>query len=480
MYWRNWFKPWFASAIACIVIMGGCGAFIQYRLSTTEQDVLPDEVVNQARIEISGIMLVLEQHHTEVSSQNRIREELRKWSEEKQLHLQYTGLDGTILFDSSAPHSMNKDKLNLKSDLHYDLYSSKTAHEMFKLAFPVVDPESGVQAGNAIFTLPGSLLAYRQTTSFPAMFTLLMIALLLVLLLLFRLRYKINHDLLHPVNGLKDHAEAILKGNYGQKAEYAKQDEIGEVYAVFDQMRSEIMTLSMQKEAQSKAQKELISNISHDLKTPLTIVKAYIEAIREGVCSDLPAVMAYMEIMQAQANKMAMLVEDLLVHALRDLDQISVHPVEHYSKEIFESILRPIGPYIRTAGVEFTEPSEIPNVLIRIDPVRIEQLLSNLIANALKHTSAGDTIRVAIVQEQHQLTVTVSDTGEGILPQDMPFIFERYFQGHAPSQFEKRFNEGSGLGLSICKHIIEAHQGTISFKSAKHQGTEFYFTLPIC
>lgn len=156
MYWKNWFKPWFASAIACIVIMGSCGAFIQYRLSTTEQDVLPDEVVNQARIEISGIMLVLEQHHTEVSSQNRIREELRKWSEEKQLHLQYTGLDGTILFDSSAPHSMNKNKLNLKSDLHYDLYSSKTAHEMFKLAFPVVDPDSGVQAGNAIFTLPGS------------------------------------------------------------------------------------------------------------------------------------------------------------------------------------------------------------------------------------------------------------------------------------------------------------------------------------
>lgn len=267
---------------------GGCGAFIQYRLSATEQDVLPDEVVNQARIEISRIMLVLEQHHTEVSSQNRIREELHKWSEEKQLHLQYTGLDGTLLFDSSAPHSMNKDKLNLKSDLHYDLYSSKTAQERFKLAFPVVDPESGVQAGNAIFTLPGSLLAYRQTASFPAMFTLLMIALFLLLLLLFRLRYKINHDLLYPVNGLKDHAEAILKGNYGQKAEYAKQDEIGEVYAVFDQMRSEIMTLSMQNEAQSKARKELISNISHDLKTPLTIVKAYIEAIREGVCSDLP------------------------------------------------------------------------------------------------------------------------------------------------------------------------------------------------
>lgn len=480
MYWSNWFRPWFASAIACLVIIGGCGAFIQYRLSNAEQAVLPDHIVNQARIEISGIMLTLEQHHTEIYSQNRIRDELLQWSKEKQLSLIYTGLDGTILFDSNAPYSKNQGKLNLKNDLHYDLYSAKTEQQLFKLAFPVVDPDSGVQAGNAIFTLPGPLLAYKQTPSFPVMFTLLMIALFLMLLLLFRLRLKINQDLLLPVNGLKDHAEAILKGNYRQKAEYAKQDEMGEVYAVFDQMRSEIMTLNLQTEAQSKAQKELISNISHDLKTPLTIVKAYIDAIREGICPDLPAVMEYMEIMQTQANKMALLVEDLLVHALRDLGQISVHPAEHYSREIFESILRPIGPYIRTAEVEFIEPSELPNVLISIDPVRIEQLLSNLIANALKHTSAGDKIMISIVQEQQQLTVTVSDTGEGILPQDMPFIFERYFQGHIPSHHEKRFTGGSGLGLSICKHIIEAHQGTISFRSAKGQGTDFYFTLPIC
>lgn len=483
MYWSNWFKMWFVSAIACILVFSGCGIFITFKLSNQVQNTIPPYIVNQARMEVSEIMFFLEQHHAELQLANphNIQEKLLTWSQQKKLNLKYTGLDGTVLFNSSAPFLTNKDKLDLKNDLHYDLYTARTDPDSFKLAFPVIDYMSGRQTGNAIFTLPESTLAYEQTSPFPIGVIVLMIAsLLLLLILLFQLRKKIKHDLLQPIIGLKNYSEAILKGNYEQKAKYGKEDEIGEVYAVFDQMRSEISELNMQREAQNKAQKELISNISHDLKTPLTTVKAYIEAIQGGVCPDLPALMEYIDIIQTQASKMARLVEDLLVHALRDLGQISINPVEHYSKEIFESILKPMGPYIRMTGVEFIEPAEIPNLLICVDPVRMEQLLSNLITNALKHTTAGDSIRISIIQQNNQLKVTVADTGEGILIEDMPFIFERYFQGHAPSQYQKRFKEGSGLGLSICKHIIEAHHGSISFKSIKHQGTEFYLTLPLC
>ncbi|CQR54782.1 HAMP domain-containing sensor histidine kinase [Paenibacillus riograndensis] len=484
MYWSSWFKAWFASAIACIILFAVCGTFLTYKLLHQKQSAFPPYVVNQARVEVSDIMFLLEEHHEELEragGQPNIREELLMWSQQKKLNLLYAGLDGTVLFDSSTPLLSGQDKLALKNELHYDLSSARTELGSFRLAFPVIDSKSGIQAGNAVFTLPESALAYGQAASFPVTAAVLMTAsLLFLLLLLLQLRKKLYHDLLLPIAGLKDHSEAILKGDYEKKAEYGTQNEIGEVYAVFDQMRSEMMELSLQREAQDKAQKELISNISHDLKTPLTAVKAYIEAIQAGVCPDLPAVMEYMDIIQTQTNKMAGLVEDLLVHALRDLGQISVNPVECYSREIFESILKPMGPYIRRTGVEFTGPTEIPNVLIRIDPVRMEQLLSNLIANALKHTAAGDSIRIAIDRQQDQLKLTVADTGEGILQQDMPFIFERYFQGHAPSQYEKRFKEGSGLGLSICKHIIEAHHGSISFKSIKHQGTEFYLTLPLC
>jgi signal transduction histidine kinase len=245
-------------------------------------------------------------------------------------------------------------------------------------------------------------------------------------------------------------------------------------------VRERLVAQSEDAEAASRAQKELITNISHDLKTPLATVKAYVEAIQAGICSDLPAVMAYMDVMQAQTNKMAFLIEDLLIHALRDLGQISVEPVEQYSKQLFEVILEPIGHYIQTTGVNYQPPTDIPDVLIRADATRLEQLVSNLVANALKHTGEGDSIRIAIEQQQDVLKVTVSDSGEGISPQDMPFIFERYYQGQAHISYAKKFKDGSGLGLSICKHIVEAHQGFISFRSGKGQGTEFYFTLPLC
>ncbi|MNZ85138.1 Sensor protein SrrB [compost metagenome] len=140
------------------------------------------------------------------------------------------------------------------------------------------------------------------------------------------------------------------------------------------------------------------------------------------------------------------------------------------------AILQPIGHYVRTFGVTFIDPPDIPNVLIRADANRLEQVISNLIANALKHTSSGDSISVSVENAGRHLKITVADTGEGILPQDMPFVFDRYFKGTLNSSSK---NEGTGLGLSICKYIIEAHHGSISFKSVRGQGTVFHCLLPL-
>ena len=149
---------------------------------------------------------------------------------------------------------------------------------------------------------------------------------------------------------------------------------------------------------------------------------------------------------------------------------------ERYSKELLESILQPIAHYVRTTGVHFIEPTDIPNVLIHVDGHRLEQVVSNLITNALKHTEPGDTISVNTELEQGKLKITIADTGRGILPQDMPFVFERYFQGKTD---RGSGTEGSGLGLSICKYIIEAHHGTIFFRSIEGQGTTFYCLIPL-
>lgn len=190
----------------------------------------------------------------------------------------------------------------------------------------------------------------------------------------------------------------------------------------------------------------------------------------------MSAVMEYVEVMHNNTDTMTRLTEDLLQHALKELGQISVTLTEQYSRDMLLRILQPIGHYVRTTGVTFIEPPDIPNVLIQVDANRLEQVISNLIANALKHTSAGDSIRVNIELTLGQLKITIADTGKGIIPQDMPFVFDRYFKGKLNSNPK---NEGSGLGLSICKHIIEAHHGSISFKSVQGQGTVFHCLIPL-
>jgi signal transduction histidine kinase len=305
----------------------------------------------------------------------------------------------------------------------------------------------------------------------------MMVMLLVLCWLVFIIRKKISNDVIHPIQHLKNHSEAILKGDYQQQVTYKVMDEIGEMYAMFEQMRLDIIHHSGRRDQQEHAQKELISNISHELKTPLTTVKAYLEAIREGVCSDMSSVMEYVEVMHNNTEKMTRLTEDLLLHALKELGQISVTLTEQYSRDILSDILEPIGHYVTRTGVTFIQPEQIPNVLVSADAQRLEQVISNLITNALKHTSPGDSISVTIEVDQRHLNIAIADTGTGILAKDMPFVFDRYFQGNSNAAIH---HVGSGLGLSICKHIIEAHHGSITFKSVHGQGTTFHCMIPLC
>lgn len=477
MYIRRWLTKWIVAVSLCLVIAIGCGAYILW--GGQEDKNHTSYVINQVRIKVNDMLLFLEQHHQAMASDEAVREALRKMSENRGVSLLFTELDGKVIFDSSPEPSI--EAIDIRNSLHYDLYRSRVDADVFSIAFPVISQQTEAQIGNAIFTVPAALVIYEPANPislFP--FILMMACLLLIFLLVWLLRKKLNNDTLRPIQKLKYYAEAILKGDYEHKADYGRLDEIGEVYAMFDQMRLEIMHLSKRRDEQDKAQKELITNLSHELKTPLTTVKAYLEAVRSGICPDMESVMEYVRVMQTNTQKITVLVDDLLLHALKELEQISVCPTEQYSKEILLRILKPIGHFVRTAGVDFIEPAEIPNVLINVDANRLEQVISNLIANALKHTSPGDTIRIHIEQELNQLIVTIADTGRGILSQDMPFIYERYFKGQVNSHSGTSQNDGSGLGLSICKYIIEVHKGSISFTSKPGQGTTFYFSIPLC
>ncbi|MGF9700403.1 sensor histidine kinase [Paenibacillus sp. MABNR03] len=436
--------------------------------------------INQVRLRVNPVMLAIERNYHQLNTPE-IQESVRSMAREQGLRLSFAGLDGTIML-SSNPSSEGQ-HIQLASALHYDLNHAayaKDGEDLLDIAFPVIPAAEGKQIGNAIFTIPKAMVTVQPSSMLPllAVGISLIIALILGTLLI-SMHRNLHKRLLSPVNMLQHHAESILKGQYDQHIQYQHADEIGELYAMFDLMRTEIKFLSEQRIQQEQAQKELITNISHDIKTPITTIKAYIEAIIEGICTDEKTLMEYMRIMQTHTDKTAQLVEDLLIHALQELGQISVEPREVYSGPVFEAMLESFGHAVKIKGLTYETPDSVPNVLVRMDTTRIEQVLSNLISNALKNTRPGDVIRVLTELDADQFIVKIADTGQGIQLQDMPFVFERYFRGQA-SPVYSRVQDGAGLGLSICKNIVEAHGGRISFSSKEGQGTIFQFRLPIC
>ncbi|OWR31439.1 two-component sensor histidine kinase [Saccharibacillus sp. O23] len=484
---------------------------------SSSSDRLP---INQARLATGDIRFQLEQTGLEkIKTDREAREALIEQCRRIGAELMLVDLSGAVLFDSALPAARDSapslsdadaisDSVDLRTALHYDLSASSDA-ERVKIAFPIVEDAGGMQTGSALFTLDASRVAAPDPNK-AWIWPLTVSAVLSAILAwtIFRFRRQLQRRTVEPLNTLKQAAETILKGEYDQKSEYPEPDEMGELYAAFDQMRLEILYLHRERARRERMHKELVTDISHDLKTPLTALKAYIEAIEEGLCADMDEVLDYIGVMRTHTDRMVRLTDDLLVHALNELGQISITPTEIYSGEAFRDILRTIERDITSSGVAYRGPSAhslhtsqpgdpaaetlgIPNVLIRADVNRIEQVISNLVSNALKHTRSGDTISIGFELEPGFIRVDVADTGTGIDPVDMPFIFERAYKGTAPSgeNFSSstdslppsaRKNDGNGLGLSICKTIIEAHGGSLSFQSRKGNGTVFRFTLPLC
>jgi len=478
MYLKNWMKRWLWVILICVLVLFIC--FLTLFFTNLNRNAKPQNeyVINQIRLAVNELLLYIEDHYTSLEQNSNFHSSLQEMSNSEGIDITVVQLDGKVIFNSIKGDPSQF--INLEVDLHYDLFTSQQQPGIIKIAFPIIS-ETNEQLGNAIFTIDKDVLLPVEQSSLSNFIILIISSLLCILIIglaLYIVR-KSNKEILLPLNHLKKNTEEIVKGNYEQNTVYSRADEIGELYAVFDQMRVEIKNLTIQRDEQEQNQKKLISSISHEVRTPLTTIKAYLDAISDGICPDMDSLMSYIQIMQTNTEKMSRLIDDLFIHTLKELGHIPVNLTEQYSKDVFTNILHPIHHYVQTTGIHFIGPEYIPNVLIQVDEHRLEQVLSNLITNALKHTIKGDSITVSINIENQLLNINVIDTGNGMLPEDMPFIFERYFRGIQATGETAVKNEGAGLGLSICKHIMEAHNGSISFKSTQNVGTTFTLTLPI-
>jgi len=219
--------------------------------------------------------------------------------------------------------------------------------------------------------------------------------------------------------------------------------------------------------------RDFISNVSHELRTPLASLKALVDTLRDGGLEDAPAARRFLDRMESEVDALAQMVQELLELSRIESGQVPFHLAP---TSIFDVVLPPVErlrPQAERAGVEIRIeiPASMPRVLA--DRERVQQVVTNLVHNAIKFTPSGGSIQVSAEQREDDVLIAVRDTGVGISVADLPRIFERFYKAD-----RARAGGGTGLGLSIAKHIVQGHGGRIWAESAEGQGSTFYFTLP--
>jgi two-component system, OmpR family, sensor histidine kinase BaeS len=222
--------------------------------------------------------------------------------------------------------------------------------------------------------------------------------------------------------------------------------------------------------AEERQRRSLLADVSHELRTPLSIVQGNLEALLDGVH---PPDDAHLASILEETRVLSRLVDDLRTLALSETGSLPLHREPTDVTVLATEVAASFRPAAETAGVTIDAPVGDDLPLLDVDPVRTREILSNLVANALRYTPAGGrvTLRAAVEPAGDRVRLSVDDTGTGIPPDVLPHVFDRFWKSAE--------SRGSGLGLAIARNLVEAHGGTIGAESAPGRGTRIWLTLPV-
>jgi two-component system sensor histidine kinase BaeS len=216
----------------------------------------------------------------------------------------------------------------------------------------------------------------------------------------------------------------------------------------------------------------MVTDVAHELRTPLTNLRGYLEAVRDGVTEPRTEVI---ESLYEEAMLLSDLVDDLQDLTLSEAGQLTLHREPLDVTSLLCAAAQAVQPRARAQGVELTVRTGADLSRVDADRQRIGQVLRNLVANALTHTSAGGMVRLGAWRSGERVTIEVLDTGSGIPPEHLPNVFERFYRAD-PSR--TRATGGAGIGLAVVKRLVDAHGGCVEVDSAPGRGSRFRFTLP--
>lgn len=301
-----------------------------------------------------------------------------------------------------------------------------------------------------------------------------------VILILFMtsslLTWYMYYEFVRPINLLKDGTDRIREGDLDTDVEVMNKDEIGDLCTSFNEMREELKRSINARLKYEEETRELISNISHDLKTPLTAIKGYSEAIMDGVADTPEKMERYIKTIHNKANDMDVLLNELSIATKIDCNTIPYNFVKINIEAYFNDCIEEIGSDLEQRNMDFAYFNYCDgNCYVMADPEQLKRVITNIISNACKYSGnrSKGHVNIRLKEMENYIQVEIEDDGIGISVQDLPNIFNRLYRADA----SRSSSGGSGLGLSISKKIIEDHGGHIWASSKLNTGTTIYFTL---
>jgi signal transduction histidine kinase len=277
------------------------------------------------------------------------------------------------------------------------------------------------------------------------------------------------------VDRLLVQVERMGRGNLQSRVESSTGDEIDDIASAFNVMARQLEEAASQQQDLETARRHLISSVSHDLRTPLASMRAMLESMEDGVVSDPETVLRYHRRLSSEVEYLSRLIEELFELSQIDSGLLELHSEATDISDLIADTLEALRPQAMLKQLSL-EPAIVGTLpLVEIDALRMQRVLYNLVQNALRHTPPDGTVVVRAADTGSELEIAVQDNGEGVEPEDLPEIFERFYRG---SRARTRTEAGSGLGLTIARAIVELHGGRIWAHSERGHGATFFFTVP--
>ena len=383
----------------------------------------------------------------------------------KDKELVYIGEDASVSLLTQLPEYGNAD-LNADSGIYID-GEEQTLIKQIDFIYP------GGQEGSVfIVTILRDTIPEIKKLVVDVLISILLILVLTACML----SIWIYTSLINPIQKLQAAAQNIKDGNLDFTIEVESNDEIGELCKSFEEMRQRLKDNTEEKIDGEKENKALISNIAHDLKTPITAVKGYAEGLMDGVADTPEKRDKYIKTIYNKANEMDTLINELTLYAKIDTNRIPYNFARINVTDYFNDCVEEIGLDLESKNIGlayFNYADE--NVRIIADPEQLRRVIHNIIGNSIKYLDKQKGfINIRIKDVGDFIQVEIEDNGRGISPRDLPYIFDRFYRADAS---RNSATGGSGIGLSIVKKIVEDHGGKIWATSKESIGTVMYFVI---